>query len=110
MRIGKLISPALFVSAIATGAAFAADATRPAMDDRALAGISAGQGNTASQNVTASSTGATLTAGTVTTGTVDFTDNAFDNFNGIGNVVVNTGNNNIIQGSLQVYMVGTPSP
>src|SRR5579863_4349547 len=111
MHIGKLILAGLLVSAISATAALAADTQRAALDDTALAGISGGQSvNTATQTLTANSTGATITAGQVTSGSVDFSDNAFQNFNGIGNVVVNTGNNNVIQGSLQVYMVTAPSP
>ena len=108
MHIGKLILSGLFAAVISGTAAIAADTTHQPLDDAALADISGGQ-NTATQSLTATTTNTTLTAGTVTSGAVNFSNSAFQNFNGIGNVVVNTGNNNVIQGSLQVFMTATPS-
>jgi hypothetical protein len=106
MRIGTLIIPVL-VSVFTATAANAADTAPQALDDKALAGISAGSDT---QTVTASSTGATIAANTVTSGEVSFANNAFEGFSGIGNIVVNTGNANVIQGSLQVNLNSAPSP
>ena len=115
MHIGKLIFQGLLLSAAWGSAACAAEMPLAALDDSTLAGISAGQSvnttvNTVTQTLNANSTGNSLTAGTVTSGDVNFADNAFQGFNGINNVVVNTGNNNIIQGSMQVYLTTTTTP
>lgn len=111
MHLNRLIFAALLASAMATGTAFAADRPDQALDDNALAGISAGQStNSATQTLSANSTGSTIIAGQITSGGVSFSDNAFQGFSGIGNVVVNTGNNNVIQGSLQLFLVAAPSP
>src|ERR1043165_2190740 len=51
-----------------------------------------------------------ITAHTVESGDVSFAPNPL-NFNGIGNFVVNPGNNNAIQGSLSVTILNAaPSP
>jgi len=60
-----------------------------------------------SQSVTASSTANVISAGSLISGGV-FSQNAFSGFSGIGNIVVNTGNNNAIQGTLSVTVVGQP--
>jgi hypothetical protein len=56
------------------------------------------------QNLNATVTGNRITAGTVSTGTVNIGDNALG-FHGIGNFVINTGNNNVLQGSLSVTVL-----
>lgn len=61
-----------------------------------------------SQSVTASSTANVISAGSLISGGVSFSQNAFSGFSGIGNIVVNTGNNNAIQGTLSVTVVGQP--
>lgn len=63
---------------------------------------------TNNQSVTASSTANVISAGTLTSGGVSFSQGAFGGFSGIGNIVVNTGNNNAIQGTLSVTVVGMP--
>ena len=60
------------------------------------------------QTVTALSTDNVISADSVVSGDVGFSQGAFANFNGIGNIVVNTGNNNAIQGTLSVTVVGLP--
>jgi hypothetical protein len=60
------------------------------------------------QSVTALSSGNSVEADSVISGNVDFSQNAFSGFSGIGNIVVNTGNNNVIQGTLSVTVVGLP--
>ncbi len=65
---------------------------------------------TTEQNLEATVTDNSISANTVTSGAVNFGSNAL-NFNGIGNFVVNTGNNNVLQGSLSVTVInGAPSP
>jgi N-acetylglutamate synthase/N-acetylornithine aminotransferase len=77
-----------------------------------LSGIRAGEAPqftvSNNQNVTASSTANVISAGSLTSGGVSFSQNAFSGFSGIGNIVVNTGNNNAIQGTLSVTVVGQP--
>jgi hypothetical protein len=76
------------------------------VDDSLLAGVSGGTSigdiTLTNQNLTATATDNQINAGTVVSGGVTFGANAFTGFNGIGNFVVNTGNNNILQGSLSV--------
>jgi hypothetical protein len=83
-----------------------------------LEGISGGDavvietvtGAVTEQTLEATVTDNTITAGSVTSGAVNFGSNAL-NFNGIGNFVVNTGNNNVLQGSLSVTVInGAPVP
>ncbi|MGH6985691.1 MAG: hypothetical protein ACRED9_02470 [Caulobacteraceae bacterium] len=74
-----------------------------------LGSISAGQGTTyntvTTQTLGATDTGNSIVAGTVTNGDVNVGAGAFSGFNGVGNFVVNTGNNNIVQGTLSVTVV-----
>jgi hypothetical protein len=48
--------------------------------------------------------------GNVTNGPVNLSANAFSGFSGLGNFVINTGNNNTLQGSMSVNITMTPSP
>ena len=73
--------------------------------------VSAGQSSPitfTSQTLSAVSTGNQINAGTVQSGNVNFANGAFSGFTGIGNFVVNTGNNNVLQGSLSVTVVPLP--
>lgn len=63
---------------------------------------------TNNQSVTASSSANVISAGSLISGGVSFSQGAFGGFSGIGNIVVNTGNNNAIQGTLSVTVVGMP--
>ena len=60
------------------------------------------------QRLTANNSGNTINAETVQSGAVSFGAGAFDGFNGVGNFVINTGNNNNLQGSLSVTVVTLP--
>jgi hypothetical protein len=60
------------------------------------------------QTLTAVNSGNSLNAGSITTGDVSIGAGAFNGFNGVGNFVFNTGNNNNVQGSLSVTIV-TPA-
>lgn len=60
------------------------------------------------QHVAASTSGNSVVGETVGSGDIEVTDSAFSGFNGIGNFVVNTGHNNILQGSLSVTVVILP--
>jgi hypothetical protein len=72
----------------------------------ALSDISAGESDQTlaltNQSLTATSTGNMINASSVNAGDVTFGANVFSGFNGIGNFVINTGNNNVLQGSLSV--------
>jgi hypothetical protein len=48
--------------------------------------------------------------GNITNGPVTLNAGAFSGFSGLGNFVVNTGNNNTLQGSMSVTIVMTPAP
>jgi hypothetical protein len=80
-----------------------------ALDTQELAGVAAGEAAAVmvvtTQNLDATSTGNTINADNVQSGGVNFSGNALNGFNGIGNFVINTGNNNTLQGSLSVTVV-----
>ncbi len=95
--------------------------TRPsikAADDRTplpmtlddLGEVSAGTGadnNVVSrQQLTAVNSGNSVNAASVTTGTISLEGSALSGYNGVGNFVMNTGNNNNLQGSLSVNISG----
>jgi len=60
------------------------------------------------QTLSALNANNSVTAGTVETGAVSLQPGTFSGFNGIGNFVFNTGNNNNVQGSLSVTIL-TPN-
>jgi hypothetical protein len=78
------------------------------IDNDELANVRAGEAPiievTTEQDLKATVTGNQITAGTVQSGDVNIGANALG-FNGIGNFVINTGNNNVLQGSLSVTVL-----
>jgi hypothetical protein len=62
-----------------------------------------------SQTLTAVNSGNSVKADTVITGSVNLQPGAFSGFNGVGNFVFNTGNNNNLQGTLSVTVLTPPS-
>ncbi len=114
--------------AMASGAAFAQAAASPAPDARSsgqpagglakpvsdaeLQALSGGQAVAVNeQQLKAMSTDNSVNAlGNVTNGPVNLNAGAFSGFSGLGNFVINTGNNNILQGSMSVNITMTPSP
>ena len=96
------------VAILAAGQAIAGEkpvlpAAVPADD---LAGMSGGASvAVTNQNLSAVNSGNTVSANTLTTGDVTLQSDAFSGFNGIGNFVINTGNNNNLQGSLSVTVI-----
>jgi hypothetical protein len=60
------------------------------------------------QTLTAVNSGNSLSADNITTGDISVGAGAFNGFNGVGNFVFNTGNNNNVQGSLSVTIM-TPA-
>ena len=57
------------------------------------------------QNLTALNSGNQVNGDSIVTGNVNVDPSAFSGFNGIGNFVFNTGNNNNLQGSLSVTIL-----
>ncbi len=113
----RFISTAIAALALMVAAqAHAADASKPALpqalstDD--LAALSGGASPSGvaitNQTLTAVNSGNGIYADSVTTGNVSVGAGAFNGFNGVGNFVFNTGNNNNVQGSLSVTII-TPA-
>jgi hypothetical protein len=77
-----------------------------------LGDVSAGAGTitnvVSSQDLTATNSGNTITAGTVQNGDINFSGDALTGFSGVGNFVSNTGNNNNLQGSISINIIGAP--
>ena len=61
------------------------------------------------QDLSATNTGNAIVANQITNGPISVGANAFSGFNGVGNVLLNTGNQNNIQGSLSVTVVLAPA-
>jgi hypothetical protein len=60
------------------------------------------------QNLSASNSDNSLDASSIVTGNINVPASAFNGYNGVGNFVFNTGNNNNVQGSLSITIV-TPA-
>jgi hypothetical protein len=90
-------------------------ATAPAADFPVAAPLSesdldtmrGGQGVeiTSTQSLTAESVGNSVNANEVGSGSIALEGDAFSSFNGVANVVVNTGHNNNLQGSVSVNVI-----
>jgi hypothetical protein len=88
----------------------AADANLPApVAATDLAAMSGGESPQSvaitSQTLSATNSGNTVSASSLVTGDVTLQSGAFNGFNGVGNFVFNTGNNNNLQGNLSVTIV-----
>jgi len=80
------------------------------MSSEELAEVSAGQSIYATmttQTLQALASGQ-LNATTVQNGPITFAQGALQGFSGIGNFVLNTGNNNVLQGAISVSIVPPP--
>jgi hypothetical protein len=84
---------------------------KPISDDD-LAGLSGGQSVAVinDQQLTALNSGNSVNATNVVNGPVSLNAGAFSGFSGLGNFVINTGNNNNLQGTMSVNIVMTPAP
>lgn len=85
------------------------------LDPSALADLHARQGVTAtalsSQLLQATNSGNSIRANQIRSGDISITSNAFAGFGGVGNFVMNTGNNNNLQGAVTINIVTTaPTP
>jgi hypothetical protein len=61
------------------------------------------------QTLSALNSGNSVNANSVVTGDVSIDASAFSGFNGVGNFVFNTGNNNNLQGSLSITILTPPA-
>ena len=87
-------------------------ASKP-VSETELQGLSGGQAVVAinEQQLKAMTTDNSVVAGgNVTNGPVNLSAGAFSGFSGLGNFVINTGNNNTLQGSMAVNIMMTPAP
>lgn len=121
-----LRSSLLALAASALAAAAASAQTAPArtvsqpplrgpaapVSDAELQGLSGGQAVAVNeQQLKSMTTDNSVNAlGNVTNGPVNLSANAFSGFSGLGNFVINTGNNNTLQGSMSVNIMMTPAP
>lgn len=91
-------------------------AEQSALSVEDLAAVNGRQGATSEvtllsdQDLSATSSGNSITANTVRSGDVAFGAGALSAFSGVGNFVVNTGNNNNLQGAISVSIITAPSP
>ncbi|HEY4077221.1 MAG TPA: hypothetical protein VGM26_09855 [Rhizomicrobium sp.] len=110
------MSMVAMLSLTAASHAFAADAQSVAADvlpkalsSDDLAVLSGGAGPSgvaiSQSTLTAVNAGNAVNAENVVTGSISMAPNTFDGFNGVGNFVFNTGNNNNVQGSLNVTIL-----
>jgi hypothetical protein len=60
------------------------------------------------QDLSASNSDNSVSANSIVTGNINVPASAFSGYNGVGNFVFNTGNNNNVQGSLSITIV-TPA-
>jgi hypothetical protein len=61
------------------------------------------------QTLSALNSGNSVNANSIVTGDVSIDASAFSGFNGVGNFVFNTGNNNNLQGSLSITILTPPA-
>ena len=103
--------------AAATPPESAASAGQPelapaALSSQELEGISGGDAVIVeaftTQTLNATVSNSTIEAQSIQTGDVNFAPDSL-NFHGIGNYVINTGNNNVLQGSLSVTILSGPA-
>jgi len=116
MRHVLLVAPfAMLVFGVATSAwgEDAKDIALPApLAASDLAQMSGGASSTGiavtTQDLSASNSDNSLNASSIVTGNINVPASAFNGYNGVGNFVFNTGNNNNVQGSLSITIV-TPA-
>jgi hypothetical protein len=81
----------------------------PALSISDLSGMSGGASPTGvaitNQSLSAVNVGNQVNADSLVTGNVTLQSGAFSGFNGVGNFVFNTGNNNNVQGTLSVTII-----
>jgi hypothetical protein len=105
-------APAL-AQTVAAATAPAATSTPEPLSDKAL-GDENGQGVTntvlSDQQLSATNSGNSVTASVLRNGDVAFSTSALTGFTGVGNFVINTGNNSNLQGTISVNIVTNAPP
>jgi hypothetical protein len=122
--VTPVVNGALQIGNAALGGAHAAeDAASPfagasPLGAGGLAGTQGGSNVNINANIVAAisdndlnavNTGNSISANTITNGAVNIGTNAFSGFSGIGNFLMNTGNQNNIEGTLSVDIVAAPA-
>ena len=83
----------------------------PVLDD--LSAVRGGAGSSSQaitdQTIGAVNAGNQISAGPMSNGAVSIDSNAFSGFSGVGNFMMNTGNQNNLESTLSVTIVGTPT-
>jgi hypothetical protein len=113
--VGQIANATLGATASAQGAASLGDSVVPLsgaapLDASGLGDTRGGSdvtfnGAITNQDLSAVNTGNSISAATMTNGAVSIGAGSFSGFNGAGNFVMNTGNQNNIQGSLSINVV-----
>jgi hypothetical protein len=105
-------APVLAQTAAGAVAPVATPAPKP-LSEAAL-GAESGQGVTSTvmseQQLSATNSGNSIVANVMRNGDVSFSTSALTGFTGVGNFVINTGNNSNLQGSISVNIVTTAPP
>lgn len=87
-----------------------ASPTATALNVGELSDLNGRQGSTSTilsdQDLTAINRGNSITAQTVNNGAITLGSGAFEGFAGVGNFVINSGNNNNLQGALTINIIG----
>lgn len=81
----------------------------PADLDSVSAGESASVNVLTNQQLTASNSGNSVNAQSVVNGAISLSGSALNGYSGVGNFVMNTGNNNNVQGSVSVTIASGPA-
>jgi hypothetical protein len=108
--------PVIIIAPLEPGALPLAETSEPrSLGADELDALHARQGSVvivaSDQLLQATNSGNSVNAHTVTTGAMRIDANAFSGFNGIGNFVMNSGNNNNLQGAITINIVTTgPNP
>ena len=122
-RVGSAMRNVLLIASVAmlvvhlTPSAWAEDVTKAALPQPLaasdLAQMSGGASPTGiavtTQDLSASNSDNSLTASSIVTGNINVPTGAFNGYNGVGNFVFNTGNNNNVQGSLSITILTPPN-
>lgn len=99
----------LVLTALSLAASISAAKAERAISAAELESITGGQSTVVDirtdQRLNATSENNRIAAETVETGAIRFEPGSLESFNGIGNFVLNTGNNNVLQGSIAVTVV-----
>lgn len=99
-------------ASVQSDVAFDFDAAVP-RSPQELAQVRAGTDTTyqavSAQTLAATNSGNSVTAEALNTGQIGFSSGSLSGFSGIGNFVLNTGNNNNLQGAITINVVVSPT-